>query len=38
MPGNPKQLMPGALYQHPVSQEIAIYKGDGKFETVVGDD
>lgn len=38
MPTDRKALMPGALYQHPATQEIAVYKGNGQFETVVGDD
>lgn len=38
MPTDKKALMPGAIYQHPVTQEIAVYKGNGQFETVVGDD
>jgi len=38
MPANKQQLMPGAFYQHPITQEIAVYKGNGQFETVVGDD
>jgi hypothetical protein len=38
MPANKQQLMPGAVYQHPITQEIAVYKGNGQFETVVGDD
>jgi hypothetical protein len=38
MPSDQKALMPGALYQHPVTQEIARYIGNGQFETLVGDD
>jgi hypothetical protein len=38
MPADQKALMPGALYQHPITQEIAVYRGNGSFETVVGDD
>lgn len=38
MPDDPKKLMPGALYQHPGTQAIAVYRGNGEFETVAGDD
>lgn len=38
MPKDQRQLLPGATYQHPVTQEIAVYRGNGQFETIAGDD
>jgi hypothetical protein len=38
MPSDQKALLPGAIYQHPVTQEVMRYSGNGQFEIVVGDD